>query len=519
MIMQTKKNGGNNSDAIANLEHYVYNIGKDSQRMKVMQTNRLRFVILLVYVLILVLISAASTFACSAVWYPDLGITGAVISQPTNGMMVAANEQLQCGISAASDNDRRVAINENPMISFPPDAFTNEDAYTWTATDGTFPNGNKGLSVLWKAPNKGVAVVISCTVNDDAVIPQGEYGNRNDTLVRSVNVTVVKAEIKSVIFTSDHGVLTNYITDFNGSGGTVYSPRGWVKNGANNPISHTQGIQVHAGVTVKVEPSGLNFSLVGVSGFSPLNFPSTQNTSTGNDQSIAVTSTSNVPAKVDTQNQSIDWTISISPGFTATQTSGSHKMYITWAAPGGGSTEKRISWVCMKANGATTLEACADGLQNGVAAETTFGSGDIDGWELLDRGSGDCDNQARCMTYAVLMLGAGPAEVKMVRASNNAGAGGCLDFETRPCLVDGSENLCLDFYNGGNTSNMNQYEGCCVTAGHYYAITPKLKATDDYDMLKNRLAPSSVTQRWCWWDANIPWWHPCNEPSACPPIP
>ncbi len=41
----------------------------------------------------------------------------------------------------------------------------------------------------------------------------------------------------------------------------------------------------------------------------------------------------------------------------------------------------------------------------------------------------------------------------------------------------------MDFVTSGTSHNWSAYEGCCNTAGKYYAITPKLKATDDYAML------------------------------------
>jgi len=77
----------------------------------------------------------------------------------------------------------------------------------------------------------------------------------------------------------------------------------------------------------------------------------------------------------------------------------------------GGPTEKRISWVCTKADDQTTQEACADKLQDGVAAETTFGTGGISGChELTCNGGmffskyrqsysiGDCELAKKCLT-------------------------------------------------------------------------------------------------------------------------
>ena len=107
-----------------------------------------------------------------------------------------------------------------------------------------------------------------------------------------------------------------------------------------------------------------------------------------------------------------------------------------------------------------------------------------------------------------------------VMSRRNAGAGNCLDYENRSpaCPVHGSEKLLLDFYGGGTFDNMNQFEGCCETAGSYYAVWPKEKETNDYTMLQ-ALGSRGLTQHYCWWNVSINWWQPCNQPDSTPPIP
>ena len=144
-------------------------------------------------------------------------------------------------------------------------------------------------------------------------------------------------------------------------------------------------------------------------------------------------------------------------------------------------TNTRIAWCCAEANNCITLETIADALQDGVDDDTTFGSGTTDGWALLDGGTGDCDNQARLMQYAGNLLGLAGV-VRFVRASTNAGAGNCLDLENR--VVGGkTQYLIMDFDTGAGYS-WNAFEGCCETGGKYYAITPKEKEANDYEMLK-----------------------------------
>ncbi len=113
------------------------------------------------------------------------------------------------------------------------------------------------------------------------------------------------------------------------------------------------------------------------------------------------------------------------------------------------------------------------------------------------------------------LLNGGSAEVKFVRASTNAGAGNCLDAETRICPEHGKpEQLQMDF-DGTADFNINAFEGCCVTANHYYAVCPKHKATNDYTTLTT-LNPQ---QRWCRGNNESGYWVPCNKPGAEVPIP
>lgn len=336
---------------------------------------------------------------------------------------------------------------------------------------------------------------------------------------KEAKLTVVQAEIKKVEFTSDHGVLTDYNTDYAGSGGTVYNPRGWIKDGDNNPITHVKDNNITVNVTVCVQPSGINFNLTGDGPISALDFHKTGLTSSGSDQPVSIASDEKLPLNVDVLSNSISWTFSFAGLTNGNKSSGPHKIYITWGSPGSGPTLKRIDKVCNTADDQDNPESIADSLQDMVASETDFGTDDVDGWALLDRGgSGDCDNQARCMKYTFEMLGAGNANVQFVRASTNAGTGNCLDYQSRTCSVHGLEYLLLDFYGGGQPDNMNQYEGCCEAAGLYYAITPNEKADDDYDML-TKLGDLGATQRWCWFDNTIGWFRGCDQSGSSPPIP
>jgi len=310
-----------------------------------------------------------------------------------------------------------------------------------------------------------------------------QYTGHGVTAEDHTKVTVVGAQVESVTFVSDHGVMTDWTTNFAGSGGNVYSPRGWRRSpAANSPISHTQGLNVTVEVGVTISPGGCQYKLSGLSGVNGLNFQQQDaQTSTGALQTFQLTSAQNdkLDAKVAVVATPIHWQANMTNAVKLGD-SGDHVVYVTWGSPGQGPTWKRIDHVCTEANGAASTEAIGDLLQPSTATHTVFSdTGTTDGWALLDGGSGDCDNQARCMALQVDMLGAGPATVQVVHATSDYGEGKCLDLEGPR---GNSEYLVLDF-DSGPGHNLQAFEGCCETAGYYYAITPSKKAPDDYQML------------------------------------
>lgn len=193
-----------------------------------------------------------------------------------------------------------------------------------------------------------------------------------------------------------------------------------------------------------------------------------------------------LPNYVANQNYVLTWELSIDEGNSFFEIgSTTNSFFITYDTPRGSpETTKRINWSTLKANRSHDQEECADAIQTAVSQETRFSfTGESDSWSLLDGGAGDCDNQARCMMRVLGMLGI-PGEVRLVRASTDAGAGNCLDFEKRGTVFT-RQYLLMDFTPTGDNHSWNQFEGCCYAANNYYAITPKRKAPDDYSMLKS----------------------------------
>ncbi len=322
----------------------------------------------------------------------------------------------------------------------------------------------------------------------DLTVKETDTGAKADT-DPDIIVVIPKVEIQSLTFSSDHGLLRDNNADWTDAG-SVYSEPEWTSAGANNPISQTKNTKLAVTVSLKVEPTGVPYVLVGDGGENYVHFTSGADTSDANFRNVSITADANLPDQVAILSKNITWTVRCTqphPDFTVTaDTTGPHKIYVTYGTPFGSVvTEHRVEWVTEKAQTLAGREACADKLYQEVSSNTTFnGSGTTEGWPLLGGGSGDCDNLAQLLCYTVEMLGVDNAFVKLVRASSNAGAGNCLDLETRN--VNGeTQYLVLDFDPGPGYS-WNAYEGCCNTVNSYYAmgVSPLLKRSDDYQILK-----------------------------------
>ncbi len=123
----------------------------------------------------------AFTVACSPVyarkWYPHTGIQ-CEITTLENGEAFPVNSEVTCTV-APVDVDKRV---EGGVTTYPNDTFLNGGAITWLANDGAFKNDiSSGTTVTWVAPaGPRTTVTIGVVVRDDAVIPPGEDGTRDD---------------------------------------------------------------------------------------------------------------------------------------------------------------------------------------------------------------------------------------------------------------------------------------------------------------------------------------------------
>ncbi|MFH1740713.1 MAG: hypothetical protein ABIH23_17025, partial [bacterium] len=274
-----------------------------------------------------------------------------------------------------------------------------------------------------------------------------------------MDVYVCRAELKSIKFTSDHGMLTDNNSDWTDDDDEYEEPE-WVRSsGRNNPISHNRNQTLAIQITAKVEPSGLSYYVFGNGLNNYVDFTSGGRTSTGSDETISISASGGLPGIITILSEAIWWdailtvpnlALDMLPGQAS---SGPHKIYLTAATPSGSDcTEKRLNWACTKASTKVSPEQIADAIYNAIGdpvdppydpvEKGSLGSG----WPLLAGDTyGECDDQAELMMLALKILGIS-AQLKLVRASTNSGAGNCLDYQYRYCPVHGDEWLMLDFY-------------------------------------------------------------------------
>jgi len=128
------------------------------------------------------------------VWQPGGGINCAGLTAPAAGTTVATGDLVTCQVAAATDNDTRIAPDG---ITQQPDSCT----YAWSAASGSFTGAVNSLSATWITPG---SYVINVHVADQAVIPTGDGGDRNDPdLDYSITVMVVKRTDLHVDWTRD----------------------------------------------------------------------------------------------------------------------------------------------------------------------------------------------------------------------------------------------------------------------------------------------------------------------------
>jgi hypothetical protein len=349
--------------------------------------------------------------------------------------------------------------------------------------DGDWQNAEwaNGEPVRWDVDTSGLTAGVHTLTVRSVTFPD---------LEDSATLIVVSVALKSIEFTSDHNLLKKNPASGSvwGDSSVAYETPEWIEGSRNNPISHTKNTKIGATVKVKVEPSGINFALIGDGADGYVDFAKTGQTSTGADQDIAVTADASLPDQVCIMNKSINWKIRVGTLECSTSSSGNHKIYITYGTPAGSVvTERRVQEVCTTADSASSVGDCADAVFNGLS-----GSFDLDGevwgttpiWLLHDPGEiSQCPGIANFVNKHFQMLGLGAGDIRFCHAKpDGTSEASSSPVSTLRTIVPGAEHPDptthddystsegLVHWDGSTPPGANNYEATCLFNSKHYAL-------------------------------------------------
>ncbi len=139
-----------------------------------------------------------STLAAPKTWSPDQALT-AEMDSPVDGAKVGVGKTLSCRATGRDPGDKWTRVSPPPLSGTESDNVT----FTWSCSAGSFPYGNQGASVTWKAPdslpNPAGTVTISVMVDDiPGAITPPDSGTRDDSCT-GTSVTVIVRDIVGVL--------------------------------------------------------------------------------------------------------------------------------------------------------------------------------------------------------------------------------------------------------------------------------------------------------------------------------
>ena len=174
-------------------------------------------------------------------WYTGALIQCNGITSPTDTYGYPCSCEVAFTAASATDTDHcqySPTSGDNPA-----DSFNNSDAYSWSATAGSFKDGDStGQSVTWIAPSDPQTdVKVTLTVKDDAPAPgQGEHGTRDDTdKTFEIHIKVFKIRCIKIEATNDVDIYWPNPTDGVPSiSATIWSlnSSNFYSNGAENEV-------------------------------------------------------------------------------------------------------------------------------------------------------------------------------------------------------------------------------------------------------------------------------------------
>ena len=236
----------------------------------------------------------------------------------------------------------------------------------------------------------------------------------------TLGIEVASFRIKSLEFTSDHGILCNGKTTFQSLGEEFVKPE-WKCTGGNDPITHSWDKNV-ALTLVFQTPPGTPAVTADVSGTADgLTFPS-KSVPIFNGASADFASTERLPNKVLKVSKSIKWAFSIAGTVVLNQTTGAHVMYVTISNPLVAISVKRCEWAIGPTSGATSITAAAKKIRSAAPRFDVKYNQPLS-WRLLDENkAADCISLSRVCQSGLKVIGV-PAEVGKAYPTVDGSAG------------------------------------------------------------------------------------------------
>lgn len=392
----------------------------------------------LVLVMVLALLLPIRTLAerdppppCSVTGESTTCVTPAslALEAPTNSPLIAC-VGTEIIMSATESNILGIVETTRTYDRCEPNVWQDNTVVTivsnwWTVSGpGGFTTNGSGLEAKFGPTNAGSGTVTFYSSYSNS-LPCTNSG----TTTTNGAFTIVQTAVKSVEFTSDHGVMLTNNVDWMDNGVLYPSPE-WIANSStNSPITHTKNQTIQMTVKVIVKPAGLTFKLQGTGPDAYVSFLSGDNLSTGSEQDVSVTANAPLPNIVTIlADKTIAWSIVVNGTNLScgSASSGPHKIYVTYGTPetpdGLGRTEMRIKDVCQAADGGSTLDGCASKIfyhlnSNAFNLQAPF-YGPQPIWLMHDSNTNvasQCPGLAKYILRHFQMLGMGDGQIVFCR--------------------------------------------------------------------------------------------------------
>lgn len=309
-----------------------------------------------------------------------------------------------------------------------------------------------------------------------------------------ISFVLLRVELKSVEFTTDHHVMRDYDEDETmGDNPPLFDKPEWVSGVRNNPISHTMDQNLGVKVVVKVEPVNVQFQLNGDGGEEQYASFSSEDifTSTGNDQQIAASAQMPLPNFIIPLSSTISWSIN----GVDVATSGPHPIYVTASVPWGSvPTKWRIDRAVRICSHKANQAECIPVLQGAVRFNL---HNNLDGedaqWSAAAGVACDCISQVKFFMRSLVMLGfsdCGRACLLFPLTGKQAKAVNLSEYNAATSPQSRADGARLGYRD--RDGRFNAAEATLLFGGRYYLGGKKLSVTTVQEGME------AVCERSCW---------------------